>query len=62
MNPHPSESLEGRIARCLDWAGEAVKSAAQARSQELRDAHLKIASSWMKLAEEALKRLRTAGG
>ena len=59
MNPHPSETIEARVARYLDWAGEAVKSAAQARNPELRDAHLAIASSWMRLAEDGIKKVRT---
>jgi hypothetical protein len=59
VNPYPSESSEARVARYLDWGAEAVKSAAQARTQELREAHLKIASSWMKFAEEALKKLHS---
>ena len=58
MNPLPSESIEARVARYLDWAGEAVKSAAQAKNQELREAHLAIAGSWMRLAEDGIKRVR----
>jgi hypothetical protein len=59
----PPEPLEARIVRYLNWAGEAAKSAAQARSRELRDAHLAIATSWMRLAEEAMRRFdsRRAG-
>jgi hypothetical protein len=57
VGSHPPESIEARIVRYLDWAGEAAKSAAQARSRELRDAHLAIAGSWMRLAEEAMRRL-----
>jgi hypothetical protein len=55
----PLESMEARIVRYLDWAGEAVRSAAQARSRELRDAHLAIATSWMRLAEEAMRRFNS---
>jgi hypothetical protein len=44
------------MVRYLDWAGEAARSAAQARSRELRDAHLAIATSWMRLAEDAMRR------
>jgi hypothetical protein len=58
VNPHPAENIETRVARYLNWAAEAVKSAAQARTQELRDAHLAIASSWMRLAEDAIKKFR----
>ena len=56
MNPHPSESVEERAARYLEWAGEALRSAALARNPELREAHLAIASSWMRLAEDAIRR------
>ena len=56
LESHPPESIEARIVRYLDWAGEAVKSAAQSRNRELRDAHLGIAASWMRLAEEAMRR------
>ena len=57
MVARPPETMEVRIVQYLDWAGEAVRSAAQARSRELREAHLAIATSWMRLAEEAMRRL-----
>ena len=57
MVARPPENMEARIVQYLDWAGEAVRSAAQARSRELREAHLAIANSWMRLAEETMRRL-----
>ena len=55
-NDNQPETLEDRIARYLHWAGEATQSGAQARRPDLRDAHLAVANSWMRLADEALDR------
>jgi hypothetical protein len=57
VDPQLAESLETRIVRYLTWAGEALKSAGQARSHDLRDAYLGIANSWMRLAEDAMRRI-----
>ena len=47
----PPEPWQRRI-RYLELAAEAIRSAAQSNTAEMRDAYLSIAYSWMDMARE----------